>query len=309
VTAAGFTVPSLSLGSSVTFTNVPVYVLDGSGFDGILGMNLFDHAASMLYNPYGQGGASLSVNFLGNNVINLVPPGGTTGSGTTGSGTTGSGTTGSGTTGSSTTGSSTAGSGTSSSTPSTPLSGTMALPHSFAFSVSAVISLSAPENLPASPYLLIALQVQQVLPALAALPALFAGNPVAAAGSSDTSLLPGYGTISISEAAFEAGSGSPTAPGQPPGDVPPAPVVPDEAPPPVQSSPEAHADAVTALFASLPEAAALPDDASEVAWRDNVAAETLTKLAIVIAGFWGSIYDKKSARARQALIPSTRPTG
>jgi hypothetical protein len=40
-------------------------VLDiGPGIDGILGMNLFNTADSIVYNPYGPGGASLSMTFL-----------------------------------------------------------------------------------------------------------------------------------------------------------------------------------------------------------------------------------------------------
>jgi hypothetical protein len=56
-TVPGFTVSSLvlptSAGGTLTFTNVPVYVLDvADGIDGILGMNLLDTADSFLYNPY-----------------------------------------------------------------------------------------------------------------------------------------------------------------------------------------------------------------------------------------------------------------
>ena len=48
------------------FTNVPVFVLDvGAGIDGILGMNLFNTAVEMLYdpNPNDPNGASLQVTF------------------------------------------------------------------------------------------------------------------------------------------------------------------------------------------------------------------------------------------------------
>jgi Aspartyl protease len=68
VTVHGYTLTSLSVpvsgGGTLTFTNVPVYVETvAAGIDGILGMNLFNRAAQMLYAPYGRGGASLSVTF------------------------------------------------------------------------------------------------------------------------------------------------------------------------------------------------------------------------------------------------------
>lgn len=47
------------------FTDVPIYVLDvAPGLDGILGMNLFNPAWEMLYDPYDPAGPSLSVTFL-----------------------------------------------------------------------------------------------------------------------------------------------------------------------------------------------------------------------------------------------------
>jgi hypothetical protein len=51
-------------GGQVQLTHVPVYVtkiVDGT--DGVLGMNLFNSAASMLYDPLGSAGASLNVTF------------------------------------------------------------------------------------------------------------------------------------------------------------------------------------------------------------------------------------------------------
>jgi adhesin/invasin len=56
-TVPGFTLPELDLpttdGGTLRFTNVPIYVLDvAPGIDGLLGMNLFDTAASMTYDPY-----------------------------------------------------------------------------------------------------------------------------------------------------------------------------------------------------------------------------------------------------------------
>ena len=48
----------------MTFTNVPVFVSDpGSGLAGILGMNLFNTATAMVYDPYSSAGASFSVSF------------------------------------------------------------------------------------------------------------------------------------------------------------------------------------------------------------------------------------------------------
>ena len=68
VTLKGYVLSSLSLpesgGGTLTFTNVPVFVADpGSGFAGILGMNLFNTATAMVYDPYSSAGASFSVSF------------------------------------------------------------------------------------------------------------------------------------------------------------------------------------------------------------------------------------------------------
>jgi hypothetical protein len=63
----GYTVDELDMpttdGGLLRFTHVPVYVLDVDGADGVLGMNLFNHAAQMLYDPYSRGGASVSFTF------------------------------------------------------------------------------------------------------------------------------------------------------------------------------------------------------------------------------------------------------
>jgi predicted aspartyl protease len=70
-TLPGFTIDSIKLpvkgGGTLTFTSVPVYVLDAApGLDGILGMNLFNLGASMLYNPFAVGGPSLTATFFTN---------------------------------------------------------------------------------------------------------------------------------------------------------------------------------------------------------------------------------------------------
>jgi hypothetical protein len=50
---------------ALRFTHVPIHVLDvGFGIDGILGMNLFNMAADMLYDPYAAGGPSLQLTFF-----------------------------------------------------------------------------------------------------------------------------------------------------------------------------------------------------------------------------------------------------
>jgi hypothetical protein len=64
----GFTLDKLTLprsdGGSLEFKGVPVFVLDvGQGLDGILGMNLFNSASAMLYDPFGAGGPSVSFTF------------------------------------------------------------------------------------------------------------------------------------------------------------------------------------------------------------------------------------------------------
>jgi hypothetical protein len=52
-------------GGTVRFTNVPVAVLNlGGGFDGVLGMNLLNQASEFIYDPYGPGGATLSIAFM-----------------------------------------------------------------------------------------------------------------------------------------------------------------------------------------------------------------------------------------------------
>jgi hypothetical protein len=65
---AGYTLNELDLplagGGLLQFTNVPVFVMNlGNGLDGLLGMNLWNNAYQMLYDPYGPGGASLSLTF------------------------------------------------------------------------------------------------------------------------------------------------------------------------------------------------------------------------------------------------------
>jgi hypothetical protein len=65
--APGFTLNDLDLplttGGELDFTNVPVFVLNvADGLDGLLGMNLWNSASKLLYDPYGPGGPTLSVN-------------------------------------------------------------------------------------------------------------------------------------------------------------------------------------------------------------------------------------------------------
>jgi predicted aspartyl protease len=73
----GYTIDALELprddnGDGATdgtlrFTEVPVYVLDlMEGLDGILGMNLFNTASEMLYDPYDPQGPSVQLTFLAN---------------------------------------------------------------------------------------------------------------------------------------------------------------------------------------------------------------------------------------------------
>lgn len=64
----------LSDGSTLTFTNVPVYVYDANGgtgavpaaLDGVLGMNLFNTADKVLYDPYRSGGPAVGLTFFTN---------------------------------------------------------------------------------------------------------------------------------------------------------------------------------------------------------------------------------------------------
>jgi len=66
----GFLMDRLSVptidGGSLTFTNVPVFVIDvGEGVQGLMGMNLFNNAGTLLYDPFDPvDGPSLQVNFF-----------------------------------------------------------------------------------------------------------------------------------------------------------------------------------------------------------------------------------------------------
>ena len=67
----GFTIKDLVLprtdGGTIHLTNIPIYVLDvAPAIDGILGMNAFDTADKVLFNPYDPAGASLSVTYFTN---------------------------------------------------------------------------------------------------------------------------------------------------------------------------------------------------------------------------------------------------
>ncbi len=73
----GYILDSLTVprtdGGLVSFTDVPVYVLDvGFGIDGILGMNLFNGADSFAYDPYHVNGPQVSVLFLNDRTLELV---------------------------------------------------------------------------------------------------------------------------------------------------------------------------------------------------------------------------------------------
>ncbi len=89
----GFTIDSLELpvdddgidgpDGKVLFTNVPVFVYDvmpadtdpEEGLDGILGMNLFNYAYEMLYDPFDDLGPSLSLTFLNDPYQEVLDPG------------------------------------------------------------------------------------------------------------------------------------------------------------------------------------------------------------------------------------------
>ncbi len=64
----GFTLDELDFptsdGGVLQFTSVPVYVMNvAPGIDGLLGMNLFNNAHEMLFNPYDPAGPSVSLTF------------------------------------------------------------------------------------------------------------------------------------------------------------------------------------------------------------------------------------------------------
>jgi hypothetical protein len=79
----GYYLDELDLPGGLTLTDVPVVVMDVSGVDGIIGMNCFNLAAEMQYDPYSPSGPSVEVCFLDP----ATRGGGDTGTGGTGGGT------------------------------------------------------------------------------------------------------------------------------------------------------------------------------------------------------------------------------
>lgn len=73
----GFTIDRISIplatGGNLTFSNVPIYVLDVAPgvLDGILGMNLFNNAAAMVYDPFHPAGPSLELTFFTEHLYGL----------------------------------------------------------------------------------------------------------------------------------------------------------------------------------------------------------------------------------------------
>jgi hypothetical protein len=277
VTVPGFTVRSLSVpiaGGSLTFTSVPVYVLNvGSGFDGVLGMNLFNRGGSMLYNPYGRGGASLSVNFytnaarlpapgsVGINPAMLHPP------------------------------------GMSAPSPQPPVANPAGQrPRGFII----LVSLDA-GNLSASPgsQARLFVTLEQTLPPGKLPTTTNVVEDATRVRGSTITVMPGYGAVFVPDSTPETPA-TPAQPGAPaPQRTEPVPTPPADAPMP---APDAQAEAVTAFFASIPQTALGDDDVPVVGPDHSVATETVTKLAIVMAGLWGSIYKKESPRTRQPVM-------
>jgi hypothetical protein len=306
VTVPGFTVHALSVpisGGTLTFSNVPVYVLNvGSGFDGVLGMNLFSRAGSMLYNPYDQGGASLSVNFYANLArLPLASAGGNLHA------------------------------------PSPYIPNPSAMPQPPATSApnlqpsagrpatlprsSLVIIVVGPQALPASPViaspvilpaspgtqtstpLFITLQEQPLPVGQPPATTNVAENDARSSGNG-IQVMSGYGAVSVSESTPEA-TGTPEQPATPTTATPPSTPPSDNAPPMAATPPpDAQAEAVTAFFASIPQALRDADDVPPLALDQGVAAEAVTKVAIVMAGLWGSIYQRQPQRTRQPLSSS-----
>jgi hypothetical protein len=80
VTVKGYNVASVELptanGEKLRLTNADFFVLDvtaDGSLDGILGMNLFNPAAEMLYDPYATGGPALELKFQLNREIPIDP--------------------------------------------------------------------------------------------------------------------------------------------------------------------------------------------------------------------------------------------
>ena len=80
MTLYGFIMKSLSMpttaGGTLTLANVPVFVDEDlpSGLNGILGMNLFNTATALVYDPYASTGATFSVAFSLNGTRNSIAP-------------------------------------------------------------------------------------------------------------------------------------------------------------------------------------------------------------------------------------------
>jgi hypothetical protein len=284
VTVPGFTLHSLSVGGSLTFDNVPVYVLNiGSNFDGVLGMNLFNRAASMLYNPYGQGGASLSVNFLTGSTPSLA--------------------------------------GRNTSPPLNQfylntLPGQLRQPpppaqhlpqqrHSLMIIASPDAAprtnLPAPPGLQSGSYLLITLQAPS---ASAAQPVFNSPTPAGGAAFATASSIghaPGYGAIYFPEASDTSRPDTSRSTSQPDSttrsEVAPSPAAPEDMQP---SASESAPEAVSAFF-SASEERILDEEEAARAWSENPASDALAKLAIVVAGFWGSVPRQENRRARQPV--------
>ncbi len=66
---SGFVIDEIDLprtdGGTLRFTHVPVFVMDlAGGLGGVLGMNLFNSASHLLYDPFGPGGPTASFTFF-----------------------------------------------------------------------------------------------------------------------------------------------------------------------------------------------------------------------------------------------------
>jgi len=222
----------------------------------------------MLYNPYGQGGASLSVNFY-----TATNPGGVS-----------------------------------------PLLRRQNLPGQLpnpngpftsaqptrprSFMITVVFpSVPSFSTVQTSSYLFVALQTQ---PVTAASPAGTANSVVYSTGSprNSISLTAGYGAVTISENAADVSrpSSQSDSPARTPSSIPQLPAAPQDMTP---DAPEAQVEAVTAFFAAEDSRG---DAEVAAVVSDNAVTGEIAKLAVVVAGLWGSIYQKEPAQVRKPVV-------
>jgi hypothetical protein len=160
--------------------------------------------------------------------------------------------------------------------------------------------LTIASNIRAGFYLTITLQAQPLPAAPVSM-----GTPLAAGvnsngtSASTFNLLPAYSAISTPATTAETRMSTPASH---PSDTAPVGMTTSESGPPLApTSPESQADVTTALFAGLSQGASLEIDTAGSGSNNAAAGETVAKLAIVLAGLWGSVSMKEPQRTRRPV--------